>query len=211
MNLAVISSLPKPDNLICDESKPRVHFSDTFTILHFELVKLTLKHIQFGFLDGVGTLVHINQNIPNFLCILKTADFVEFFGAQSVEEDIASLSIVLQHLQLFRGSFTIWFLSIEEITLQANTHNSPNGGVMSKNMHFHLMLPTTKICTIKVRTSTVVISLSRRHTLLGCETKSMITKTMEIKANGDQGFDTTCRIESRSRGGVIRLLDQIKI
>ena len=33
---------------------------------------------------------------------------------------------------------------------------------------------------------------------------------MEIKANGDQSSDTTCRIESMSRGGVIRLLDQIK-
>ena len=35
---------------------------------------------------------------------------------------------------------------------------------------------------------------------------------MEIKANGDQSSDTTCRIESMSRGGgVIRLLDQLKI
>ena len=34
---------------------------------------------------------------------------------------------------------------------------------------------------------------------------------MEIKENGDQGSDTTCRIESMSRGGVIRLLDQIRI
>ena len=33
---------------------------------------------------------------------------------------------------------------------------------------------------------------------------------MEIKANGDQSSDTTCTIESMSRGGVIRLLDQIK-
>src|SRR3954468_17018478 len=34
---------------------------------------------------------------------------------------------------------------------------------------------------------------------------------MEIKANGDQSSDTTCRIGSMSRGGgVIRLLDQIK-
>ena len=82
---------------------------------------------------------------------------------------------------------------------------------MSKNMHFHLMLPTSKISTIKVRTSTVVISLSGRHTLLGCETKAMITKAMEIKANGDLSSDTTCTIESMSRGGVIRLLDQIKI
>ena len=57
----------------------------------------------------------------------------------------------------------------------------------------------------------VVISLARRHTLLGCETKAMITKSMEIKANGDQSSDTTCRIESMSRGGVIRLLDQLKI
>ena len=29
---------------------------------------------------------------------------------------------------------------------------------------------------------------------------------MEIKANGDQSSDTSCRIESMSRGGVIRLL-----
>src|SRR3954462_5182908 len=129
---------------------PRVHFSDTFTILHFELVKLTLKHIQFGFLDGVGTFVHINQSIPNFLCILKTADFVEFFGAQSIEENITSLRVVLQHLQLFRGSFTVWFFPIKEVTLQDNTQNSPNGRVMSKNMHFHLMLPISKISTIKV-------------------------------------------------------------
>ena len=58
----------------------------------------------------------------------------------------------------------------------------------------------------------VVISLARRYILLGCETKAMITKAMEIKANGDQSSDTTCRIESMSRGGrVIRLLDQIKI
>ena len=82
---------------------------------------------------------------------------------------------------------------------------------MSKNMLFHLMLPTSKISTIKVRTSTVVISLARRHTLLGCETKALITKAMEIKANGDQISDTNCRIESMSRGRVIRLLDQIKI
>ena len=27
----------------------------------------------------------------------------------------------------------------------------------------------------------MVISLARRHTLLGCETKAMITKAMEIK------------------------------
>ena len=33
---------------------------------------------------------------------------------------------------------------------------------------------------------------------------------MEIKENGDQSSNTTCRIESMSRGGVIRLLDQIK-
>ena len=68
-------------------------------------------------------------------------------------------------------------------------------------MHFHLMLPTSKISTIKIRTSTVVTSLARRHTLLGCETKAMITKAMEIKANGDQSSDTTYRIESMSRGG----------
>src|SRR4051812_49324068 len=68
-------------------------------------------------------------------------------------------------------------LSHQKFTLQANTHNSPNGGVMSKNMHFHLMLPTSKICTIKVRTSTMVIYLTRRHTLLGCETKAMTTKS----------------------------------
>ena len=49
---------------------------------------------------------------------------------------------------------------------------------LSKNMHFHLMLPTSKISTIKVRTCTAVISLARRHTLLGCETKAMITKAM---------------------------------
>ena len=47
----------------------------------------------------------------------------------------------------------------------------------------------------------MVISLARRHTLLGCETKAMITKAIEIKANGDQSSDTTCRIESMSRGG----------
>ena len=145
--------------------------------------------------------MHINQSIPNFLCILKTADFVEFFGAQSVEENITSLSIVLQHLQLIRGSFTVWFSPIKEVTLQTNTHNSPNGGVMSKNMHFHLMLPTSKISTIKVRTSTVIISLARRHTLLGCETKAMTTKSYGDQANGDQSSDTTCRIESMSRGG----------
>src|SRR4051812_22531612 len=177
MNLSVISSLPKPAISFVMKSKPRVHFSDTFTILHFELVKLTLKHIQFGFLDGVGTFVHINQSMPNFLCILKTADFVEFFGAQSVEEDITSLSVVLQHIQLFRGSFTVRFFPIKEFTLQTNTHHSPNGGVISKNMHFHLMLPTSKISTIKVRTSTVIISLARRHTLLGCETKAMAAKS----------------------------------
>ena len=72
---------------------------------------------------------------------------------------------------------------------------------MSKNMHFHLMLPTSKISTIKVSTSTVVISLARRHTLLGCEIKAMITKAMEIKENGDQSSDTTYRIESMSRWG----------
>src|SRR4051812_45012267 len=104
------------------------------------------------------------------------ADFVEFFGAQSVEEDITSLSVVLQHLQLFRGSFMVRFFPIKDFTLQANTHNSPNGGVMSKNMHFHLMLPTSKISTIKVGTSTVIISLARPHTLLSCETKAMTTK-----------------------------------
>ena len=68
-------------------------------------------------------------------------------------------------------------------------------------MHFHLMLPTSKISTIKLRTSTVVISLARRHTVLGCETKAMITKAMEIKANGDQSSDTTCRIEVCLEGG----------
>ena len=47
----------------------------------------------------------------------------------------------------------------------------------------------------------VVISLARRHTLLVCETKAMITEAMEIKANGDESSDTTCRIESMSRGG----------
>ena len=139
------------------------------------------------------------------------ADFVEFFRAQSIEEDITNLSIVLQHLQFFHGSFTICFSPIEEFTLQINAHNSPKGGVMSKNMHFHLMFPTSKISTIKVRTFMVVISLSRHHTLLGCETKAMITKAMEIKENGDQSSDTTCRIETMSRGGVMRLLDQIKI
>ena len=56
----------------------------------------------------------------------------------------------------------------------------------------------------------MVISLARRHTLLGCETKAMTTKSYGDQANGDQGSDTTCRIESMSRGGVIRLLDQIK-
>ena len=129
-----------------------------------------------------STFMHINQSIPNFLCILKTADFVEFFGGQSVEEDITSLSVTLKNFQLFRGSFMVRFSPIEELTLQANTHNSPNGGVMSKNMHFHLMLPTSKISAIKVRTSTVIISLARRHTLLGCETKAMTTKSY-----GDQG------------------------
>ena len=103
------------------------------------------------------------------------------------------------------------FSPIKEFTLQANTHNSPNGGVMSKNMHFHLMLPTSKISTIKVRTSTVVISLARRHTLLGCETKAMITKSywkskqMETKALILLVGSKVC-LE-----GVIRLLDQIKI
>ena len=47
----------------------------------------------------------------------------------------------------------------------------------------------------------VVISLARRHTLLGCETKALITKAMEIVANGDQSSDTTYRIRSMSRGG----------
>ena len=96
-------------------------------------------------------------HIPNFICILKTADFVEFFGAQYVEEDITSLSVVLQHLQLFCGSFMVRFSPIEEFTLEANKHNSSNGKVMSKNMHFHLMLPTSKISTIKVRTCMVVV------------------------------------------------------
>ena len=41
----------------------------------------------------------------------------------------------------------------------------------------------------------MVISLARRHTLLGCETKAMITEAMEIKANGDQSSDTTCKID----------------
>src|SRR3954465_11341176 len=87
------------------------------------------------------------------------------------------MRIVLHHLKFFCGTFTVWFSPIKEFTLQANTHNSPNGGIMSKNMHFHLMLPTSKISTIKVRNSTVVISLARRHTLLGCETKAMTTKS----------------------------------
>ena len=78
--------------------------------------------------------------------------------------------------------FTVRFSPIKEFTLQANTHNSPNGGVMSKNMHFQLMLPTTKIRTIKIRTSTVIVTLARRHTLLCCETKEMITKSY-----GNQG------------------------
>ena len=45
------------------------------------------------------------------------------------------------------------------------------------------------------------VVFARRHTLLGCETKAMIIKSMEIKANGDQSSDTTCRIECMSRGG----------
>ena len=72
----------------------------------------------------------MNQSITNFLCILKAADFVEFFGAQSIEDNITSLSIVLQHLHFFPCHFTIRFFSIlEEITLQVNAHNSPNGEV----------------------------------------------------------------------------------
>ena len=63
-----------------------------------------------------------------------------------------------------------------------STNNCPNGRVMSENMHFHLMLPTSKISTIKVRTSTVIISLVRRHNLLGCETKLMESNAMETKA-----------------------------
>jgi hypothetical protein len=56
---------------------------------------LTLKHIQFGFLDGLGTFVHINQSIPNFLCILKTTNFVEFFGAC---RGIVTADVLLQGL-----------------------------------------------------------------------------------------------------------------
>ena len=107
--------------------------------------------------------MHILGHNPAVWAIICICLQGEFFGAQSVEENITSLSIVLQHLQLIRGSFTVWFFPIKEVTLQTNTHNSPNGGVMSKNMHFHFMLPTSKISTIKVGTSTVVISLARRH------------------------------------------------
>jgi hypothetical protein len=53
---------------------------------------------------------------------------------------------------------------------------------MTKNMHFHLMLPTSKVCTIEIRTSTVKITLTKCHTLLGCETKAIETKAMETKA-----------------------------
>src|SRR3954468_22340232 len=81
---------------------------------------------------------------------------------------------------------------------------------MTKNMHFHFMLPTSKICTIKVRTSTI-ITLTRRHTLLGCETKlmesnAMETKTMETKAL----IPIVASKVGLEGGGVIRLLDNIK-
>ena len=61
---------------------------------------------------------------------------------------------------------------------QSNTNNIPNDGVMTMNMHFHFVLPTSKISAIKVRTSMVIISLTRRHTLLGCETNAMETKAL---------------------------------
>ena len=145
--------------------------------------------------------MHILGHNPAVWVVVRVGLQDEFFGAQSVEENITSLSIVLQHLQFICGSFTVRFSPIKEVTLQTNTHNSPNGGVMSKNRHFHFMLPTSKISTIKVRTSTVIISLARRYTLLGCETKAMTTKSYGDQANGDQISDTTCRIESMSRGG----------
>ena len=56
----------------------------------------------------------------------------------------------------------------------------------------------------------MVVSLARRHTLLGCETKAMTSKSYENQGKWKPGSNTTCRIESMSRWGVIRLLDQIK-
>ena len=47
----------------------------------------------------------------------------------------------------------------------------------------------------------MVISLARRHTLLGCETNAMITKAIEIKANGDQISDTPIGSKVGLEGG----------
>lgn len=92
--------------------------------------------------------------------------------------------------------FMIRRLSIsKEFTLHANTYNCPDGGVMSKDIHFHFMLPI-----IKVRTSMMIISLTRFHTYHWC-------------LNQINGYKARIPLLGLKVGleGMIRLLDWIKL